>query len=170
MDAPSSAASWALLFARLWFILRTLAVRGRFLTGKASFVRTHVRQTSSALAEVYDRRGHPLGTRRLAHHRLETDPPRTGMQGWSLFAAQAGPAAFPALPPLVRLVCGFCGHLYFIEIRSPEASGGDAPPGPASYSAAWFSFMDRSCQGVPALDCPHCEQSSAPGVQFLTGA
>jgi|GEM_PF-4325860 len=160
-----------MLPARLWFILRTLAVRGRFLTGKASFVRTHVRQTSSASAEVYDRRGQPLGPRRLAQYTLETDPPRTGMQGWSLFAGQAGPTARPApqREPLVRLACGFCGHLFFIEIPPPKASGEDSPPGPASYSTTWFSFMARPYQGNPSLDCPHCEQSSAPGVRFVTG-
>jgi hypothetical protein len=141
-------------------------VRGRFFTGKASFVRAHVNQTASVLAEVYDRRGKPLGTRMLAHHKLETEPPRTGMQGWSLFAEQTGPAVPPApRPPLVRLECGFCGHLFFVEIRRREQAGGD----PASYAASWFSFMDRSYQGEPALACPHCEQSSAPGVQFMSG-
>jgi hypothetical protein len=160
-----------MLPARLWFILRTLAVRGRFLTGKASFVRSHVRQTTSALAEVYDRRGKPLGTRMFAHHRLDTEPPRSGMHGWSLFAGQAGPAAMPApqRDAIVRLACGFCGHLFFVDIERPETTGGDAPLEPASYSARWFSFMGRSYQGDPALSCPRCEQSSAPGVQFLVG-
>jgi hypothetical protein len=160
-----------MLPARLWFILRTLAVRGRFWTGKASFVRTHVRQTTSALAEVYDRRGKPLGTRMFAHHRLETEPPRTGTQGWSLFVGLAGPAAKPAAQrdALVRLACGFCGHLFFIDIERPESTAGDTPGQPASFSARWFSFLGRSYQGDPALDCPHCEQSSAPGVQFMIG-
>jgi hypothetical protein len=152
-----------MLPARLWFILRTLAVRGRFFTGKASFVRANVSQTTSALAEIYDRRGKPLGSRMLAHHKLETEPPRTGMQGWSLFAGQTGPAA--PQPAVVRLECGFCGHYFFVEIRQREKTGGD----PASYAASWFSFMDRSYQGEPALACPHCEQSSAPGVQFMSG-
>ncbi|MDD5627462.1 MAG: hypothetical protein PHU21_00240 [Elusimicrobia bacterium] len=157
MDAPSRAASWTLPFARLWFILRTLAVRGRFLTGKASFIGARVAETSSSLAEVYDGRGRPLGPRSLARHRLETDPPRTGMQGWSLFAAHRG-------RPLARLACGFCGHLYFIELRPQET-----PPGPASYGTDWFSFWDGCCRQVPALACPHCEQRSAPGVQFIGG-
>jgi hypothetical protein len=157
-----------MLPAQLWFILKTLAVRGRFLTGKASFVRTHVRHTDSAMAEVYDRRGKSLGTRMLAHRKLETDPPRTGTQGWSLFAQLASPAAQrPAL--LVSLECGFCGHLFFFEIRRTETPEGNPPPDPASYSAAWFSFMDRSYQGDPSLSCPHCEQSSVPDIRFLTG-
>jgi hypothetical protein len=158
-----------MLATRLWFILRTLAVRGRFLTGKASFVRTHVRRTTYASTEVYDRKGKSLGPRILAHCRLENDPPRTGMQGWSLFAGQAGPVSWPAprRESLTRLACGFCGHLFFIDIRR-DASGEDAPSEPSSYSAAWFSFSDSACPGKPTLSCPHCEQSSTPEVLFMS--
>jgi len=135
------------------------------MTGKASFVMAQVNQTNNALAEVYDRRGRPLGTRMLAYHKLETEPPRTGMQGWDIFAEQTGPTVPAPRPPLVRLECGFCGHLFFVEIHRQEDTEGE----PASYAASWFSFMDRSYQGEPALACPRCEQSSAPGVQFLSG-
>ena len=161
------------LLSRLWFILKTLAMRGRFLTGKASFVRARVSQVVDALAEVYDRRGRPLGAKMLSQHRLENDPPRSGMQGWSLFAAQAEAAA--VVPPgrsiLVSLECGFCKHYFLINILQPEpadrplSTSGD--PTPASYAASWFSFMTRDYQGEASLACPRCEQSSLPGVRFL---
>ncbi|MBI5241842.1 MAG: hypothetical protein HY926_15325 [Elusimicrobia bacterium] len=151
-----------MLITRLWFVVRTLAARGRFLTGKASYVKSHVDQTTSALAEVYDRQGRSLGSRLLAHHRLATEPPRTGTQGWELLAAHAGPSA--SGQALVRLECGFCGHLFFIEIGKPGPA--EAPPRGASYAASWFSFMGRDYEGEPALSCPHCEQSSVPGVRY----
>ena len=156
-----------MLLARLWFVVRTLAARGRFLTGKASYVKAHVNQTNSALAEVYDRKGRSLGARMLACHKLENDPPRTGRQGWELFARHADQAR-SARPPLVRLECGFCGHLFFVEIRKPAP--GEETPQAAAYAASWFSFMDQDYEGDPALACPHCEQSSVPGVQYGSGA
>lgn len=158
-----------MLLARLWFVVRTLAARGRFLTGKASYVKAHVNQTNSALAEVYDRKGRSLGARMLACHKLETDPPRTGRQGWELFAQRAAPRSpGGAAAPLVRLECGFCGHLFFVEIRRPAPD--EAAPRAAAYAASWFSFMDQDYEGDPALACPHCEQSSVPGVQYGAGA
>jgi hypothetical protein len=158
-----------MLFSRLWFVVRTLAARGRFLTGKASYVKARVHQTTSAVAEVYDRRGKPLGSRMLAQHRLETAPPRTGRQGWELFVARTGPASpGEAGPALVRLECGFCGHRFFIELSG--AAAGSAPPQAASYAASWFSFMGRHYRGEPSLSCPHCEQSSVPGVRYGAGA
>lgn len=159
VDVPS----WATLPARLWFLVKTLAVRGRFITGKASFVRAQTRQTTSAVADLYDRQGRPLGSRRLAQHRLETSPPRTGTQGWELFARETRPGS-RGRSPLVRLECGFCGHLFFLAIPAqPRVAQ------PASYTARWFSFIDRAVPAKPSLSCPRCEQKCVPRVQYLAG-
>lgn len=180
VDAPSrQGSSWAGFPARLWFFLRTLPVRGRFITGKASFVAASVRRTTDAIAEVYDHRGRPLGQKLLSHNELETAPPRTGPQGWKLFSTQT---QNKGLRSAVSLECGFCGHLFIISLsgekRTTKACGIGSSAGPGSLPAAqaeassfhapWLSFMDRAYQGEPSLCCPHCEQSSVPRVQFLT--
>jgi hypothetical protein len=158
--------SWAALPTRFWFGLRTLAWRGRFFTGKASFVAAQVRLVTNAVAEVYDRRGQPLGQRLLSHHRLQTQPPRTGSQGWALFARTY---ARPAGDVLVSLQCGYCGHIFMLTFTpaGPDSAVGTADAQPASYASDWFTFMHSSYQGEPSLSCPHCEQRSIPHVSYL---
>ena len=143
----------------LWFTLRSLAVRGRFLTGKASFVRAQVRQAAGTPADIRDGKCRKLGARPAAHHDLDTEPPRTGTQGWTLFC-QAALARPPA--PLERLECGYCGHLYFLDISGATPAGEDA-----AYDADWFSFSSPSRLGEPSLSCPHCEQAQTPRVRFI---
>lgn len=151
---------------RAWFALKTLAVRLRFLTGKASFVEADVRMTTNSVVSTDERSPQRL----VAHYELVTRRPRTGDQGWRLFEERVGGG-----PPhrTARLQCGYCGHLFVVQVLSsmdPLASdltGGRAPARPASYSSDWFRFMHEDYQGQPSLYCAHCEQQSAPRVDFL---
>lgn len=162
---------------RFWLTARHLGVLGRFLTGKASFVEADVRATTRGLSEVLEASGERRGPELLAHFQLATRRPRTGTTGWELFLERVA-AGSPH--GTVRLDCGWCGHLFFIQILrqaaegpsaldplASEAAGGRAPGRPASYSAEWFRFMHEDFQGEPSLNCPHCEQRGAPRVARL---
>lgn len=166
MQVDSS--GWNALPGRLWFLLKTLPVRGRFLTGKASFVRARVASTENAMAQLFDRRGRPLGQKLLAHHRLETEPPRTGSQGWELFTRRCAAADDPRRP-FLRLECAFCGHHFLVAVDDcSEAACGDClSVETASYRSTWFALMDSAYQGEPSLSCAHCEQKSVPRLKFL---
>lgn len=148
---------------RLWFQLSTLPIRGRFLTGKASFVEADVRMTSNNVG---------LGQKLLAHYHLATRQPRSGAQGWRLYdqrAAGRGPHL------TVSLQCGWCRHVFIVQVLAaldPLASdetGGKSAGLPASYSAEWFRFLPERYEGEPCLSCPRCEQESRPRVRFLGG-
>lgn len=149
----------------MWFLLSTLPLRGRFLTGKASFVRARTTSTTNAMAQLIDRHGRPLGQKLLAHHQLETEPPRTGIQGWDLFERHAAAAGGPR-EPLLRLECGYCGHQFLIRIDG-RSCGDCRSVDTGSYRSTWFALMESSYQGEPSLSCVHCEQKSVPGVRFL---
>jgi hypothetical protein len=151
--------------------MKTLAVRGRFLTGKATFVEADIEMTTNQVAEIYDARGLPHGQRLLSHYRLRTRMPRTGSQGWELFSRWA---SSPDRRAAARLVCGFCGHNFFIHVLgalgplNPEEPVGE--PQPASYSSNWFRFMHRNFEGPASLSCTHCEQSGEAEVEFPPAA
>lgn len=154
--------SW---IGRLWFAVRTLALRGRFLTGKASFVEADIQATTSGVSEVLDAKGVSRGRRLLCHHELATRPPLTGSGGWELFSRLGEAAAHEA----VRLECGWCGHHFIIELL--PRPGGEKTPGRAtSYRSPWFSFMHSDFTGEASLSCPRCEQKGPAGVRFLTKA
>ena len=153
--------SW---LGRLWFSVKTLAIRGRFLTGKASFVEADIQATTSGVSEVVDEAGGSGGRRLLCHFELNTRQPLTGSRGWDLFARRLREGAGRQA---VRLECGWCGHHFVIELLPRE--GGEKPLGrAASYRSRWFSFMHSDFTGEASLSCPHCEQKGAAGVKFLT--
>lgn len=128
---------------RLWFQVSTLPTRGRFMTGRASFVEADVHRNPDNTA------------------RLDTRAPRSGLQGWQLYlerAAGGGPHVTASLQ------CGWCRHLFIVQIHAaPEA--GLAP----SYDSDWFRFFPERGAGEPSLSCPRCEQESRPAVCFLPG-
>ena len=146
--------SWSGLRKRVWFFLATLALRLRFLTGKASFVEADVQMTTNHAADIYDFPGLRPERRVLAHFRLTTRTPRRGRQGWELFRQRRDAA-------LVVLTCGFCRHLFVLQIMSA------VEPQPAAYGSDWFSFMNSDYEGEPRLNCTHCEQDGRPGVKFF---
>ena len=134
----------------LWFALKTLGVRGRFFTGKASFIDAKAFSDDPGSAEVIDAAGRSAGRRALSHCRLSTRPPLTGLQGWRLFSRRAREAGgAPA-----TLECGYCGHLFFVSIPRPADS----------YTCDWFAFPGPAYRGEATLLCPHCEQRSRPRV------
>ncbi|MBI5209106.1 MAG: hypothetical protein HY927_03940 [Elusimicrobia bacterium] len=175
--------------ADVCFHVRTLPLRARFLTGRASFVEATVLASQAELSYVVDQSGKSLGPRMLQRRRLGTGSPRTGTQGWTLFLD-----AFRDSVPeaMVDLECGYCGHMYVVRIllpaprpanalpesardarplgrpaqAAPGVSGSGAPP-PASFASEWFSFVDKDCAGAPSLSCGHCEQKSEPGVKWM---
>lgn len=149
--------SWSGLRNRVWFFLATLALRLRFITGKASFVEADVEMTTNHAGDVYDLPGLRPERRVLAHFRLKTRPPRGGRQGRDLLRERLA-----AGHPMVVLSCGFCRHLFVIQVLSA------VEPQPASYGGDWFSFMNREYEGEPRLNCPRCEQDGRPGVKYLT--
>ncbi len=158
----SAASRWA----RLWFALKTAAIRLRFLTGKASFVEADVQMTTNAVVDEPQ----PPAQKLIAHYQLTTRRPRTGDQGWRLFEERVGAGVRHRT---ARLDCGYCGHVFVIQILSildplaGDLTGGRPPARPASYSSDWFKFMHEDYAGEPSLYCPHCEQNSAPRVDFL---
>jgi hypothetical protein len=142
---------WRERLSALWFALKTLGVRGRFFTGKASFVDAEARATEGGSAEIIDASGRRTGRRALSHCRLATRPPLTGAQGWRLFARRArGSGASPA-----ALECGYCKHLFFVALPRPADS----------YACEWFGFPGRGYRGEATLLCPRCEQRSLPRVE-----
>ena len=152
---------------RLWLSLKTLAIRLRFMTGKASFVEADVQMTTNAVIDD----AAPPSDKLLAHYQLATRKPRTGDQGWKLFWERV---AEGARHRTARLDCGYCGHLFVVQVLSnldplaSELTGGRAPAKPASYSSDWFKFMHEDYSGQPSLYCPHCEQQGPPRrVEFL---
>lgn len=161
---------WLARLSDAWFLLRTLGVRARFLTGKASFVEADIRMTTNSVAELLDDGGKPCGERLLSHFQLLTRPPRTGRQGWELYAERVGRGT-PHLS--ARLECRYCGHRFYVQVLSQvdplssEATGGRAPGRPASFSAEWFKFLHEDYEGEPSLNCPRCEQEGDPSVKFL---
>jgi hypothetical protein len=152
--------------SRLWFALKNLAVRLRFMTGKASFVEADVQLTTNAVIEAEKEAARQL----VAHYQLVTRKPRTGDQGWRLFEERVGAGVRHRT---AVLQCGYCGHLFVVQVLSsidPLASdmtGGRPPAKPASYSSDWFKFMHEDFAGQSSLYCAHCEQKSAPSVDFL---
>ncbi len=156
--------------AAWWFALRTLPVRFLFFLGKASFIEADVRMTTNNVADVFSGSGKSLGQNLLAHYQLETRPPLAGSRGWATFADRLSKRG-PHLA--VSLECGFCGHRYFIQVRSAldplscEATGNRAVGHPASYSADWFRFLHERYEGEPSLSCLRCEENGAPRVAFL---
>lgn len=151
--------------AHLWLSLKTLAIRLRFMTGKASFVEADVHTTTNAVVD-----GLQPPNKLLAHYQLVTRRPRTGDQGWKLFWERV---AENASHRTARLECGYCGHLFVIQVLSTldplacELTGGRAPARPASYACDWFKFMHEDYAGQPSLYCLHCEQKGPPRVEFL---
>ncbi len=144
-------------------------MRGRFLVGKASYVEASINATESSVSYVLDPSGRSTGRRLLAHHRIETRPPRTGPHGWSLFSSMVRqPGAYgPA-----ELECACCGHVYILRILLPGSSLpglGDALGEPASFSSDWFSFLHEDYRGQAWLSCRHCEERTEPRVSFPTG-
>src|SRR5262245_32117947 len=91
---------------RLFFAVRTLPARGRFLLGKASFVEADIRMTTNQLTEGE-------AGRLLSHYRLETRRPRTGVQGWGLFQERL---LDPGPHLSARLECGYCGHHFYLQV------------------------------------------------------
>lgn len=149
----------ARLLSRLWYLAKTLALRARFLTGKASFVEADVRMTTNSLVNAAQ-------PRLLAHFQLETGRPRGGATGWKLYDEKVGP--HPRRRTVV-LACAYCGHRFVLQMQPPaEALAGAAP---ASYSSDWFRFMHVSLEGPADLFCAHCEQQGEPAkVEFLEAA
>ena len=166
--------TWLGRLSSVWYNLKTLAIRGRFFTGKASFVESAVRSTENSIAEIFEN-GKSSGQRLLAHYRLDTKSPRTGSQGWGLYCERIGRRSQGrAAHAPAALECRFCGHLFFIHVQ-PEADplslAGAARVGmPASYASEWFSYNHTARRPVvsDALSCSHCEQISAPGVRFIS--
>ena len=104
MNAFTSSAA---RLSRLWFLLKSLPLRARFMTGKASFVEADVRMTTNSVADASEGGGQPPAPRLLAHYQLETRRPRAGLQGWRLYDERVG----GALPHrTVALTCGYCGR------------------------------------------------------------
>ena len=161
--------TWRVAVRRLWFLLTTLAVRGRFLMGKASFVEADVELTTHRVADSPAGRGAAEAGRLLAHFRLKTRKPRTGVQGWDLFEERLSD---PGPHRAVRLECGYCGHQFFIQILAAldplSIQPGQGAGEPASYASAWFEFAHEGRQGRESLSCPRCEQIGPPSVSFLT--
>src|SRR5262245_24336773 len=126
---------------RLWFLLTTLAVRGRFLLGKASFVEADVEMTTHRVAEFAEARGAAEAGRLLGHFPPKTRKPRTGVQGWELFDERLSD---PGPHRAVRLECLSCGHQYFLQILSAidplSVRPGRGAGEPASYASSWFEF------------------------------
>lgn len=158
------------LLKDLWFIMRTLAYRGRFMTGKASVVEADIRSTDTHITEVLDASGRATGGKLLANYYLNTRRPRTGRQGWELFveiSAENRPHK------TATLECSYCGHIYVISVvpeGDPLASaqtGGKLMATPASYSCDWFLFTVEHLRGDPTLMCAHCEQKGPPRIEFL---
>lgn len=142
-----------------WFRLKTLAIRGRFLLGKASFV----------AAEIHSADHQVQGERLLSHYEVQTRKPRTGSQGWYLFEARFAPA--PEDHP-TALECGYCGHLFVIDV-SPSSNPLSAALGsrrggaPASYASDWFRFPGDGGRREAVLSCGRCEQRGRPRVLEL---
>lgn len=151
---------------RLWFALRTLNMRARFFTGKASFVEAQVRMTTHSIADG----AAAADPRLLAHYELETSPPRTGTQGWELYAERVGRG--PA-HRTVALSCDFCGHRFIVQVMTAadplagELTGGRDLGAPASFSSDWFRFMDERFSGPTELFCSHCEQRGEASARHL---
>jgi hypothetical protein len=161
---------WQFSLRRFRFALATLALRLRFLTGKASFVEADVQMTTNQVSDVYDAPGRKPERRLLAHYQLKTRKPRLGREGWRLFCERVGDQGTHRM---VALSCGFCGHVFVIQILraidllASEATGGRPAALPASYGSDWFKFMNPDYEGVPSLYCLHCEQNGAPRVKLL---
>lgn len=165
-----SRSSWSDRLRRLWFFFKSLPIRARFLTGKASFVEADIRMTTNSVTELSEPSGLARGSALLAHFQLETHRPRAGSQGWRLYEERVG------LGPRHRtavLECGYCRHHFVIQILSAldplssEATGGRPPARPASYTAEWFRFMHIGFDGDSRLYCFHCEQDGPARVSFL---
>jgi hypothetical protein len=162
--------TWTRRLARLWFLARTLPLRARFMTGKASFVEADVHMTTNSVADVSEGSGRPGQPRLLAHYQLETRPPRAGATGWRLYDERVGGA-----PPhrTVLLACAYCGHRYAIQVLTSidplasELTGGKSPGSPASYSSDWFRFTDERYDGPTELYCFHCEQRGEAAASFV---
>lgn len=159
---------------RRWLLsVVNLGVRARFAAGRASFVEADVEMTTNSVAEVYEEAGRPTGQRLLAHYRLSTKGPVGGKKGWSLLADRL---LAPAAHRTVSLLCGYCGHLYVVQILSaldplrPDAAMGRALARPASFSSDWFRFMHEDFEGKPSLSCPRCEQTVEPEVDHWEAA
>lgn len=168
MNAFTSSAA---RLSRLWFLLKSLPLRARFMTGKASFVEADVRMTTNSVADASEGGGQPPAPRLLAHYQLETRRPRAGLQGWRLYDERVG----GALPHrTVALTCGYCGHRFIVQVLSSidplasELTGGKGPGSPASYASDWFSFVDERYEGPTELSCSHCEQRGPAGLEFLS--
>jgi hypothetical protein len=150
------------LFARALFHLKTVALRGRFMLGKASFVRADLLAADHHIGP---------GQRILSHYDVETRRPRTGTEGWFLFERRFGPdlADRPA-----ALECGYCGHLYVIDLpveADPLAAavGGGRPLGlPVSCASNWFEYPVDGRTGPATLSCGHCEQIGRARVRVLS--
>jgi hypothetical protein len=157
-----------------WLTLTSLPARVRFMTGKASFVEADVEMTTNSIAEVLDPPSQARGQRLLAHFRLSTRKPASGIQGWRLYEKRV--LLEPAGHQTIRLECGYCGHHYFVQILTAldplanEATSGRPPGRPASYSSDWFRFMHADYEGEPSLYCLRCEQDGVPSVRHLEGA
>ncbi|MBI5631664.1 MAG: hypothetical protein HY921_12370 [Elusimicrobia bacterium] len=160
------------LARRYWFLARSLPIRFRFMTGKASFVEAEIGLTTHNVLDQAEA-SRPSSQRLLSHYQLSTRKPRTGSQGWRLFEERVG---LDHLHQTVELECAYCGHLFIIQILSSidplavEIPGQPSPGKPASYSSDWFTFMHRDYQGSPSLSCTHCEQKQEPKVRYLAAS
>lgn len=142
---------------KLWFALTSVFARGRFLSGRASFVETVVAKTSNDLTPVVSADGRPLPPRLMAHHLLAPRPPRSGKAGWGLYREKLLGAA----TRVARLACAYCGHWYVVEVDGAKAGE------PAAFISEWFRFTPSAYAGPNRLDCPRCEQSAVPEVAHL---
>jgi hypothetical protein len=142
---------------RWWFAVTSVVARARFLSGRASFVETVVAKTSNDLTPVVSADGRALPPRLMAHHLLAPRPPRSGQPGWSLYKDRLLGAA----TRVARLACSYCGHWYVVDVDGARA--GD----PAAFISEWFRFTPSAYAGPNRLDCPRCEQSTAPEAVHL---
>jgi hypothetical protein len=146
---------------RALFVLRTLPARVSFRLGRASFVACAVAGAEAELTPVLDAGGRPLGPRLLARVRLVAEPPRSGREGWALYAAALSD---PAPVRVARLECPYCRHRFVFGL-SEAPSAPDAPPAaPADFYGVWFRFPPSAFDGPAYLRCPRCETSGPPEV------
>lgn len=167
----ASRSSWRISLRRFRFAFATLALRLRFLTGKASFVEADVQMTTNQVCDVYDAPGRKPERRLLSHYQLKTRKPRIGREGWRLFRERFDDQGTSRM---VALSCGYCGHIFVVQVLrsidplASEAAAGQAPGQPASYSSDWFRFMHADLEGKTSLFCLHCEQNGEPRVKLLS--